>query len=571
MKRTAYPRPELVRDNWINLNGEWEFEFDFSKTGKEQKYFEKEYFENTIVVPFCPESRLSKIGYKDFINSCWYKKQINLNKIEGQRTLLNFEAAYYLTEVYINGKSIGTHSGGYTPFSFDITDYIVDGENTIIVNCQGDSRDTSQPSGKQSPKFNSYGCMYTRTTGIWQTVWIENVPETYLKKLFLDPDIYSSTLAVRLYFSLLGEKTIKLQAKLGDSVVGEKIIKTSSSYLNTVIDISELSLWEIENPVLYDLFIEIEADGKTDKIQTYFGMRDVSLSKTGVQINGKPVFMRLVLDQGFYPDGIYTAPSDDDLLNDIKLSQRMGFNGARLHEKVFERRFLYEADKNGYIVWGEYPNWGFDTSRIDGLQYYLTEWLESMERDFNHPALIGWCPFNETWDCNGRQQNDLFVLRVYEETKRFDPKRPVIDTSGNYHVKTDIYDIHDYQQNTEMYENRYKEFVGNEVFDNYSKRQSYNGEPYFVSEYGGIKWADPSEGWGYGNAPQSLDEYVDRYIRLTKALMGNKRVCGLCYTQLYDVEQEKNGIYYYNRTSKFDDEILDKMRDCMLETAEYEK
>lgn len=571
MKRIAYPRPEFERDNWVNLNGEWEFRFDFGNSGEQQEFYKSEYFDDTIIVPFCPESKLSKIGYTDFIGACWYRKTVNVQKKENERILLNFEAAYYHTVVYINSVKVGFHDGGYTPFSFDITDYVNDGENVIIVNCQGDSRNPVQPSGKQSNKYASYGCSYTRSTGIWQTVWLETVPDTYLLKTFLDPDVSSKTLGVRLYYPNNNQKCITLTAKLNGETVSTKTVNTTSKFISTVLDFDCVETWSIETPTLYDLYIETKSGDLTDTVKSYFGMRDVTLDKIGLRINDKPVFMRLVLDQGYYPDGIYTAPEDDDLLNDIIISQDIGFNGARLHQKVFERRFLYEADKHGYIVWGEYPNWGFDITRDDGLQYYLTEWLESVERDYNHPALIGWCPFNETWDVNGRQQNDTVLLKIYEETKRFDPKRPVIDTSGNYHVKTDIYDIHDYQQNTEMYTERYKKFEGNDVFDNYSKRQSYAGEPYFISEYGGIKWADPQEGWGYGNAPKTLDEYVERFAALTAALLNNDRVCGLCYTQLYDVEQERNGIYYYSRKPKFDDETIAKLREAMQGISAYEE
>ena len=276
-------------------------------------------------------------------------------------------------------------------------------------------------------------------------------------------------------------------------------------------------------------------------------------------INGKSVFQRLVLDQGFYPDGIYTAPSDAALQKDIELSMACGFNGARLHQKVFEERFLYHCDRLGYIVWGEYGNWGLDHSRPDSIYSFLPEWLSEIERDFNHPALIGWCPFNETWDMNGCKQFDPLLSLVYRATKAADDSRPCIDTSGNFHVETDIFDLHDYNQNYEEFRAAYNEFIdGGKLCDKFSNRQTYTeGLPVFISEYGGIKWSAQTENaWGYGEAPKSEEEYKARYKGLTDAILDNPKIFGFCYTQLTDVEQEQNGVYTYERAEKFPAEFF---------------
>lgn len=571
MSRTAYPRPELVRGDWTNLNGEWEFEFDYQDTGKERNVISKERYETKINVPFCPESKLSGIGHKDFIGACWYKKVFSPDELSGDRLILNFEAAYYYTEVFVNGKPVGEHKGGYTPFSFDITDFLISGENTLVVHCSGNSRDRSQPSGKQCYRYDSYGCFYTRTTGIWQTVWLERVPTSALSHIKLIPDIDNSALYACVTLTGSGKKAVTLEASLKGEKVGASSAVTTGNYVYMKLPIEKLSLWSIEAPVLYDLSVKISGGNREDCVSTYFGMRKIELAKDCLKINGKPVFMRLVLDQGFYPDGVYTAPDDGSFEKDIKLSQRVGFNGARLHEKVFERRFLYEADKMGYIVWSEYPNWGFDHTSDKALELYLTEWTESMERDFNHPSVIGWCPLNETWDINGKPQNDSFVRELYLATKRADNTRPVIDTSGNYHVETDIYDIHDYCQDVCAYHRRYDSLGENEIFENRKERQKYGGQPYLISEYGGIRWSDSNGSWGYGEAPKTIEEFTERYTGLTSVLINNKRVCGLCYTQLYDVEQECNGIYNYDRTPKFDEKTLDKFRDAMISKAAIEK
>ncbi len=579
--RNAYPRPELVRENWTNLCGEWEFEFDFGKTGKARNVQNKAKLERTINVPFCPESKLSGIEYKDFINACWYRKTISVAPKAGERTILNFEAAYYTTEVFVNGKMIGKHNGGYTPFSFDITDAVVAGENSIAVYCEGDARDKKQPSGKQSDRYASYGCFYTRSTGIYAPVWLETVPATYLTAIKLDPDTDNSRLFCELTLSAYGEKTVTLTAKLDGKTVGTASAKTTMKTAKAVLDLDTLSLWSIETPTLYDLEIKIESENGIDTVKSYFGMRKIELDKMCLLINGKRVFQRLVLDQGYYPEGVYTAPDDDAFAKDIKLSQRIGFNGARLHERVFERRFLYEADRLGYLVWGEYPNWGFDYTNDANTYIYLREWTESMARDYNHPALIGWCPFNETWDIDGNEQSKEMLRTIYEETKRLDPVRPCIDTSGNFHVVTDIYDIHDYNQSPEAFQKRYSAMTETEVFENMNKakkRQQYEGQPYFISEYGGIKWAKDQEAennqqvsWGYGDAPRSIDEYVERFVGLTGVLMDTEKICGLCYTQLYDVEQEQNGVYYYDRTPKFTEETMDKLAAVLKRKAAIEK
>ena len=233
----------------------------------------------------------------------------------------------------------------------------------------------------------------------------------------------------------------------------------------------------------------------------------------------------------------------------------MGFNGARLHEKVFEPRFLYWADKLGYLCWGEMANWGLDHSNIAALNAFLKEWLQIIARDYSSPAIVGWCPFNETWDFEGRRQNDDVLRMIYRTTKALDPTRPAIDTSGNYHVETDIFDIHDYEQNPEEFARRYGR--GTEpIYERFPDRQQYKTGPVFVSEYGGIRWTDDTSGWGYGEGPKTAEEFIARYEGLTTALLDNPDHFAFCYTQLTDVEQEQNGLYTYDRKPKFDPAII---------------
>lgn len=553
--RTEHPKPQFMRENWLNLNGEWQFEIDNSNSGEERKLFnESQDFSLKINVPFCPESKLSGVENVDFMNSVWYKREFEITKkqLEG-RVVLHFGAVDYKTTVYINGNKCGSHKGGYVSFSFDITDYVVSGKNTVIVHAVDDTRSRMIPSGKQSEKYSSWGCYYTRTTGIWQTVWLEFVPEAHIKSVKYITDINNATININAV--LCGSGTFVAEAFYEGVSMSKAQVVSSGGNANITINLAEKHLWEVGNGRLYDLVLTFSED----RVQSYFGLRDIRLEGKKFLINGKSVFQRLVLDQGFYPDGIYTAPSDQELRADIERSKALGFNGARLHEKVFEERFLYHCDKLGYIVWGEYPNWGLDHSYADSIYAILPEWLEEIERDFNHPSIIGWCPLNETWDQNGRKQYDDMLALVYKATKAVDSTRPCIDTSGNYHIVTDIYDLHDYEQNPDVFASHYEPLGNSNVFDFFSAfkdRQRYDGKmPFFVSEYGGIGWS-VNEGWSHGNAPKSAEEFIERFKGLTGALLDNENMFGFCYTQLTDVEQEQNGLYTYDRKPKFDTEIF---------------
>ncbi len=555
--RHEHPDPQFERANWLNLNGEWDFEFDFGNSKYDAGILDRAEWKTKIIVPFCPESKLSGIEHTDFIPAVWYRKNVNVTaeQLKG-RVLLHFGAVDYETKLYINGKKAGYHKGGYASFKFDITEYLTEGENTIVVNAVDDTRDPLVPRGKQCPDLKSRGCDYTRTTGIWQTVWFEYVPKTYIKSFKIYPDYANGVVAISAVVE--GEGEFTAAASYEGKLMGS-FSKTAASTITGEIKLDEIHLWEVGCGRLYDL----ELTFGEDKVKSYFGLRNVKLDDYKFLINGKSVFQRLVLDQGFYPDGVYTAPSDEALVNDIKISLAVGFNGARLHQKVFEKRFLYHCDKLGYIVWGEYGNWGLDWSNPFSLAAMLPEWCECVERDFNNPSLIGWCPFNETWDIDGRKQYDHVISTIYKVTKHMDETRPCIDTSGNFHTITDIYDVHDYEQDYNVFKENYdKLMTEGTLYERFPDRQIYSGKGCaWVSEYGGLQWSkgDRGDAWGYGNAPKTEEEFIERYAGLTDALLDNYRMFGFCYTQLYDIEQEQNGLYYYDRTPKFDPEIFRKI------------
>lgn len=552
--RPEHPEPQFERPYWQNLNGEWDFEIDHGMSGEERKLYKTgSGLSGKITVPFCPESALSGVGHKDFMNAVWYRREFEPGIPDfHSRALLHFGAVDYHAVVYVNGSTAGEHKGGYTPFVFDITKFLKKGLNVLTVLAKDNTRSPLVPRGKQSELYHSHGCDYTRTTGIWQTVWLEFVPEKYIKKVKLYPDHVNGTLAFAAHTE--GDGLLKAEAFYEGRPVGSAEVAAMGGAVSGIIKLSEKHLWEPGSGRLYDLRLSFGAD----EVKSYFGLRNVRLDGNRFLINEKSVFQRLVLDQGFYPDGIYTAPADGDLVKDIELSMAAGFNGARLHQKVFEPRFLYHCDRLGYLVWGEYPNWGVDYSDPEALFAILPEWCEAVERDFNHPSVIGWCPFNETWDYQGRRQKDDLLRVVYQTTKRLDGTRPCIDTSGNYHVVTDIYDIHDYDQNPATFKEHYDELATDgilyeQVNSRRGERQCHNGEPVFVSEYGGIQWSlGENKGWGYGSAPKTEEEFITRYKGLTDALLDNPAIFGFCYTQLYDIEQEQNGLYTYGREPKFD-------------------
>jgi beta-galactosidase/beta-glucuronidase len=575
MPRPEYPRPDMVRDTWLNLNGAWEFELDPGRSGIARGLADADSLSDRITVPFCPESRLSGIANTDFMPCVWYRRAFFVPKDwAGQRVILHFGAVDYLTRVWVNGQDAGGHRGGYAPFSFDITDLLTSGENVVTVCAEDDTRDPLQPRGKQSEEYLSHGCDYTRTTGIWQTVWLEPVPKAHIRNVKMTPNLSIEGLRVDVFTTPEAHDAV---AELVITADGEQVARMSGRVIGDVAllgaHLSMLRVWCPQDPFLYDVEITLRmSDGTVDHITSYAGMRSLGMSGQALLLNGKPQFQRLVLDQGFYPDGIYTAPTDDDLRRDIEISQGLGFDGARLHMRVFEPRFLYWADKLGYLVWGEYANWGLSVATMDSLPRFLEEWLTVLDRDMNHPSIVGWCPFNET---TADQEDDVLQM-VYRTTKAIDPTRPCIDTSGYVHCgMTDVHDCHNYEQDPEKFAAAFEPMKsGGDVYYNHPGRDAkYDGQPYFVSEYGGIWWnpgQEDGESWGYGGEegrPQSEEEFIARYRGLTEALLNHPGMCGFCYTQLYDIEQEVNGLYTYDRKPKFDPAII---REINQQTAAIE-
>jgi beta-galactosidase/beta-glucuronidase len=589
--RPEYPRPQFVRADWLNLNGTWQFEIDAGDSGKERGLDTVGLdLKSEITVPFCPESVLSGIGNTDFMPAVWYKKRVQVPaEWQGRKVLLHFGAVDYDATVWVNGMEVANHRGGFTPFEAPLFEVATGGDEIEICVRARDGAKDPKPRGKQSQIYGNHGCLYTRTTGIWQTVWMEPVGDSHLLRPRITPEVGPGRfrLEQRIYGNTPG---LMVRATLKDDQGVIASVSAGTGYdLTPRVDLEipreRRRLWSIKDPFLYDIDIELldEAGNVLDSCQTYCGLRGIAIDGKAVRINGEVIFQRLVLDQGYYADGIMTAPTDQALIEDIELSLKAGFNGARLHQKVFEERFLYHADRMGYLVWGEFADWGCRDVEVERNQQnhgitFATQWAEALERDYSHPSIIGWCPLNETHQPLRDEITELddAARAMYLMTKLLDTTRPVLDASGYSHrvPETDIYDSHDYEQDpTEFYENQKGLADGKPHINGEKDRPmsiAYRNQPYFVSEFGGIHWKpgakllkkSPWDGgedaelttvsWGYGASPVTLEEFYARFDGLCGVLLDNPDMFGYCYTQLTDVFQEENGIYNFDRSEKFD-------------------
>jgi beta-galactosidase/beta-glucuronidase len=596
--RNEHPRPQWRRDQWLCLNGEWQFELDKSDSGLERGLRAAE-LSSRIIVPFAPESSLSGIGHVDFMAAVWYRRELDVpDEWLNGRVLMNFQAVDYDATVWVNGVEVGRHRGGFTPFGLDIT-AALGGETraTVVVRAR-DSRDSVQPRGKQATWYANTHCYYTRTTGIWQSVWLEAVAATHLRRPRITPDVTGSRFHIEAPVSG-PRRGVTVQVELSDAagIVSRENIRLGHDLCpRLVLDVpaERRRLWTPADPHLYSLRFRLidSTDEVIDEVHSYAGLRSVSIDGQAVLINGERVFQRLVLDQGYWPDGIMTAPSDAALVRDIELARNAGFNGARLHQKVFEERFLYHADRLGYLVWGEFPDWGAGGQGPRGNNQqptpsYVAEWMEVLERDHNHPSIIGWCPLNETHQMLHDRTTvlDDVTKGMFKAAKNADPSRPVIDASGYSHrvAETDIWDSHCYEQDPAEFALGQSGLARGKPFTNLTPDDEamslpYAGQPYMVSEYGGIWWnpdlarasdgTDRAESWGYGQRVRSEEEFFARFEGLTKVLLDDPSMFGYCYTQLTDVFQEQNGIYRFDRSEKFP---IDRIRDVQQTIAAFEK
>jgi beta-galactosidase/beta-glucuronidase len=583
----------------LNLNGEWQFEIDQSDSGLERGVRDRE-LRQRIVVPFAPETTLSGIENVDFLDAVWYRTSVTIPADwDGMDAVLHFQAVDHDATVWVNGVELVRHRGGFTPFSANLSTVARPGDEAVIVVRARDSRYGAQARGKQTTEYLNSGCHYTRTTGIWQTVWLEAVPSVHLGRPRITPDVAGSSfhLAVPVSANKPGWKVRAILSD-NDGEVTKAEVRADldlTPRLTLQLPADRVRLWDTTDPHLYNVRLElIDADGNVvDGADSYAGLRSVSINGQAILINGKHVFQRLVLDQGYWPESLMTAPSEEALVADIELSLAAGFNGARLHQKVFEERYLYHADRLGYLVWGEFGDWGSGVGDTgDNNQQptasYVAQWLEAVERDYSHPSIIGWCPLNETHQFlhDRITQLDDVTRAMFLATKAADTSRPVLDASGYSHrvPETDVWDSHNYEQDPAEFARQMAGLADGAPYGNTGGCEerpislAYDGQPYFCSEFGGIWWNpeaaaasagnDTNQSWGYGQRVANEEEFYTRFAGLVDVLLDNPLMFGYCYTQLTDVFQEENGIYRFDRTTKLD---VPRIQAIQTRQAAYEK
>lgn len=594
----AYPRPQLERTHWICLNGSWKFTFD--DDGKYNKPSDISEWAHNIQVPFAPESAKSGIGDTGFHTNFWYEREFDLSKelgiadstncqspnqkslienLKSNKVLLHFGAVDYRARVWVNGQFMADHEGGHTPFTIDITSVLNENRPQLItVWAQDDPQDLAKPRGKQDWQLEPHSIWYPRTSGIWQTVWAEIVPSTYIQRIRWTPHFERWEIGFEAFVA--GEKRNGIEVKVKLSVGCNLLVNDTYEVINGEIhrrialsdpgidDYRNELLWSPEKPTLINAEVELWSDGELlDEIRSYTAMRTVGTQRDRFMLNGRPYYLRLVLDQGYWPDTLMTAPSDEALRRDVELAKAMGFNGVRKHQKIEDPRFLYWADVLGLMVWEEMPSpYRFSPKAVERI---TKEWTEVIERDASHPCVVVWVPFNESWgvpDLTATEAHRHCVQALYHLTKTLDPTRPVVGNDGWESAATDILAIHDYDNRPTRLAKRYgPEVKLSDLFDRQRPGgrvltldgYPHQGQPIMLTEFGGIAYAgrDDRKAWGYVRI-EDVSELEIRYTALLKVVNKVELFSGFCYTQLTDTFQEANGLLYGDRTPKFPIEAI---------------
>ena len=552
-----YPRPQFVRKEWENLNGEWNFAFDDNDEGEEKEYFNNFPINLKINVPFTYETKLSKIEDESVHYIVWYNRKVNINKeqLEEKKIILNFEGSDYKTKVWINGNFIGENVGAYSRFSFDIEKYLLQGENDITIRVE-DSLSKDQPRGKQRYKKESFKCWYVQTTGIWKTIWLEWVSKKYLKGVKITPKNDKVKLEIE---SNLSEIDFERQNYYIETEISfdNKILNRTKQLLDNNYQEIEMNIlqddkvqhiiqkWDMSNPNLYDINYKLYCEEKMiDNVYSYFGIREISIKGDTIYLNNKPLYLKMILDQGYFKESHLTPPNEQSIINDIESVLAFGYNGIRKHQKIEDERFLYWCD----VV---------------------------IKQNYNHPSIITWVPINESWgvpDISTIENEQNFVNSLYYLTKSIDNTRPVISNDGWEHTISDIITIHDYKQDEELL---YKEYTDKnmQVLNNQKEYNGkhrllvngykYKGQPVIISEYGGTA-IQKEDGWGYGKQVKNEKELIERFKELTEAISNIPYVSGYCYTQLTDVQQEINGLMDESRNYKVEPNIIKNINDNVI-------
>ncbi len=574
--RLEYPRPDFERTSYLNLNGVWDFCFDDDNVGVLEGWFREKEFEYKIVVPYTYLCELSGINIQDVHEVMWYRRTIDIADFARRdRLILHFGAVDFYADVWVNGEHLAYHEGGSVPFSIDITNVVKEKRITVVVRAEDSTFDLELPRGKQFWKRQSEGIFYTRTAGIWQTVWLESVADDYIKNVWITPDLDEKM--VEMDFDLGGSKEKEVEVTI--SLRGRVLIKDRVGVINNRVkrkfwlddgitlswNHQENWAWFPENPVLFDVtykVMEKDADTIMDEVTTYFAFRKICIINGKVMLNNRPFTMKMVLDQGYWRKSLLTAPTDEDFVKDIKFCKEMGFNGARKHQKVEDPRYLYWADRLGFLVWGE-----SDSAFVYSRKYVgkaVNIWMDIVKRDYNHPCIVAWVPLNESWGVQEimlNKEQQMHSLSMYYLIKSLDQTRLVISNDGWNHTKSDLLTIHDYESSYEKLSDRYESL--DKILDSTPSNRTlmaqgyqHEGEPIIVSEMGGISFSkNNAKGWGYSTA-QTEEDFVHLITKVIAPMHSSPYVQGYVYTQLYDVEQEINGLMTYDREYKVRPEII---------------
>lgn len=576
MDRLSYPNPQFIRKKWIDLNGEWLFCFnDDNYAKRDKKYLRNDFFDQTIQVPYSYQTKKSGIESAAKHSVVWYKKTIQLTIEKCKRYIIHFGAVDYECDIWLNDYFIFHHEGGFTPFSIDLTDYLT-GKDELVLRVV-DETSCRQALGKQSWKDYNFLCWYTQTTGIWQQVWLEITGETYLTDIQLTPFIDSASLMVEAKVNNKKSNTLlKTTIHYKGEVIRSVDITLKDGTARFSVDVSStgpnfrLNFWSPSSPNLYDIsFTVIEEEQEMDRVDSYFGMRQVKSKNNKIYLNNQEYYQKLILDQGYFKDGGMTG-TPTELVNDIEKIKEMGFNGVRKHQKIEDHRFMYLCDYYGLVMWAEMPS-PFEYS-AETNQNIFRELHPFIQKHYNHPSVIAYTLMNESWGINEVYQDKLqqnFVNALFYATKSLDNTRLVIGNDGWEQTLTDVLTFHDYVEEGQEFRESYKNM---EVAANgspsrtsgrhaYAKGYCYDGEPVIISEYGGVafKKEEDLSTWGYGERLDTEAAVIKRIQGLTEAIMDNESICGFCYTQLSDVEQEVNGLLDENHNYKFDPKEIKKI------------
>lgn len=590
---SARPRPQLVRESFLLLDGEWGFAHDDADRGLAERWFDGRALGGSILVPFPPESPASGVGETGFHPVVWYRRSLTgaqlaeVGHAAGERAVLHFGAVDYRASVWIDGQLVGCHEGGHTPFALDITDALdpTTDEHAIVVRAEDDPHDLSQPRGKQDWEEHPHAIWYHRTTGIWQSVWLESVARQHITGLNWTSDLTAGTVTLDLTLSRGDRASARVRIAHEGRELAAATVQTTGTRATLTVALDGQSngqnyeglLWRPGQPTLLDAWIELDDGERTDAVASYLGLRSVSWSDGALLLNDRPVTLRSVLSQGYWPESHLAAPSPDALRREAELIAELGFNSVRVHQKVEDDRFLYWADRLGLLVWGEMAaTYTFDERAV---QRTTAEWTAAVLRDRAHPSIVTWVPLNESWGVQhiaSRADQRAFAEGLYQLTKALDPTRPVISNDGWELGTSDLWTMHDYEADGEVLADRYdiddaelRAYISGIGPAGRRVRlpgTSDDGQPIMLTEFGGVKWAadaSPEDSWGYSEAAGAED-----YTRMLASILGAvqsgtrgfrgrpRGLSGWCWTQLTDTMQERNGLLTETREPKLPVEII---------------